>query len=221
MGRPRLNTGNKSENPVIEPSPDGPYIVSNLPTLENSRGEGIPTKPVMALCRCGGSANKPFCDGTHAKIRFSGARVTDGSANKQDKYVGKKITINDNRSVCAHAGMCTDNLKSVFKLGVEPWIDPQGADVQAIIETVRKCPSGALSYTIDNVEYADQDREPRVTVTKNGPYHVVGGPELREKATSQQPQSREHFTLCRCGGSKNKPFCDGTHWYIKFKDDKN
>ncbi len=63
-----------------------------------------------------------------------------------------------------------------------------------------------------------------VTVSKDGPYEVAGGPELRaEPAEGPQPRpdSGEHYTLCRCGGSKNKPFCDGTHWEIEFKDDRN
>jgi len=50
---------------TIECRQNGPYLVKGLEALRNSRGDGIPTKPVMALCRCGGSANKPFCDGTH------------------------------------------------------------------------------------------------------------------------------------------------------------
>lgn len=210
-----------SNKPVIEASPNGPYLVSDLPSLKNSKGEEFPGKPKFALCRCGGSANKPFCDGTHASNGFSSARLADGPANKQDHYPGEKITINDNRGVCAHAGFCTDNLKPVFKLGVEPWIDPEGADTETIIKTVRQCPSGALSYTVDGAEHADQDRKPAITVSKDGPYHVAGDLELKDPVTNQHPQSREHYTLCRCGGSKNKPFCDGTHWHIKFQDDKN
>ena len=195
--------------------------MSDLPSLKNSEGEEFPGKSKFALCRCGGSASKPFCDGTHASNGFSGARLTDGSANKQDTYPGEKITIHDNRSVCAHAGFCTDNLKPVFKLGTEPWIDPEGAGAEAIIAAARECPSGALSYTVDGVEHTGQDREPAITVSKDGPYHVAGGPELKDPVTNQQPQSQEHYTLCRCGSSKNKPFCDGTHWYIKFRDDSN
>ena len=102
-----MSKENEPEGPVIEARPDGPYIVKNLETLRNSRGEALPTKPVLALCRCGASANKPFCDGTHSKIEFSGKRLTDGSADKPDTYVGQVITINDNRSICAHAGYCT------------------------------------------------------------------------------------------------------------------
>jgi len=212
---------NTNPKPTIEAAPDGPYLVSELPALHNSKGEPLPVKPKIALCRCGGSANKPFCDGTHATNGFSGARVSDGSAGKQDHYEGKALTINDNRGVCAHAGLCTDNLKSVFKLGTEPWIDPDGASVDAVIEAVRNCPSGALSYTREGVEHAALDRPPAITVSKDGPYHVAGGCVLNDPVTNQQPQTPEHYTLCRCGGSKNKPFCDGAHWHIKFQDDKN
>src|SRR6267154_2608959 len=72
---------------------------------------------------------------------------------------GKRITILDNRSICAHAGFCTDGLKSVFRMREEPWIDADGAAVEEIVATIRKCPSGALSYAIDGVE-AEPPRRP-------------------------------------------------------------
>ena len=210
----------KDQKSVIEPSENGPYLVKNLENLRNSKGKEIPTKHSIALCRCGGSSNKPFCDGTHAKIGFSGEKLSDGSKNKRDSYLGKKITIHDNRGICAHAGFCGDNLATVFRLKTEPWIDPNGAEAEEIIETIRMCPSGALSYTVENIEYRSVEREPMITVSKNGPYHITGGIELKEVEPGEGA-SKEHYALCRCGGSKNKPFCDGTHWHIKFKDDKN
>ena len=206
--------------PQIECKQDGPYVVNGLDDLKNSRGEAIAAKPVMALCRCGGSANKPFCDGTHKNIGFSGERLADRVPDRRDSYVGKGITIHDNRGICSHAGACTDGLPEVWRTKKKPWIDPDSAEVQAIIETIKRCPSGALSYTVDNVEHRDQARAPAIEVTKDGPYRVVGGIELKGVQWSQGA-SREHYTLCRCGGSKNKPFCDGSHWRIKFKDEKN
>ena len=191
-----------------------------VPNIRNSNGESCATVAGVALCRCGGSNNKPFCDGTHGKNGFTDRTLTDGALDKRTDYVGKKITIHDNRGICAHAGFCTDNLASVFKMKTEPWIDPDGAAVEEIIDTIKKCPSGALSYTVDSVEHRDQDREPMVTVTKDGPYAVTGGIELLEQLLGEGA-STEHYTLCRCGGSKNKPFCDGTHWHIGFKDENN
>jgi CDGSH-type Zn-finger protein len=210
----------EQKKPTIECSQDGPYIVRNLEKLQNSRGEPIPTKRTIALCRCGGSSNKPFCDGTHSTIGFSGKKLTDGKADKRKSYQGKKITIHDNRGICSHAGFCTDNLASVFRMDQRPWIDPDGATVEAIIETIKQCPSGALSYTIEAVEYRDQTRDPMIAVSKDGPYYVTGRVELKDQPRGEGA-SEEHYTLCRCGASKNKPFCDGSHWNIKFTDEKN
>jgi CDGSH-type Zn-finger protein/ferredoxin len=206
--------------PAIECSPNGPYLVRNLQSLRNSKGESIPIKSVIALCRCGGSAKKPFCDGTHSKLGFSSQKVAEGTRDKRQNYVGKGVTIHDNRSICSHAGFCTDRLASVFRMKTEPWIDPDGARIEEIIEAVKRCPSGALSYSIDGVEHRDQDRDPMITVSKDGPYLVTGGVELEDESRAEGA-SEEHYTLCRCGASKNKPFCDGTHWYVKFTDDKN
>jgi CDGSH-type Zn-finger protein len=215
-----MDSTKPDSKPTIECAPNGPYIVGKLENLQNSKGETIPTKPVIALCRCGASAKKPFCDGTHSKIGFSGAKLSAGGKDVRKDYVGTKVTIHDNRSICSHAGFCTEGLNSVFRLKAEPWIDPNAAPVEQIIETVKKCPSGALSYSIAGVEHRDQDREPMITVSKDGPYCITGGIALTGEPRGAGA-SEEHYTLCRCGGSKNKPFCDGSHWYIKFKDEKN
>lgn len=209
-----------NEIPTIECSLNGPYVVRNLEKLLSSRGDSLPAKPVVALCRCGGSADKPFCDGTHQKNGFSGAKPVDGSMDQRDAYRGRRITIHDNRAICAHAGHCTDGLAVVFKYGSEPWIDPDGAAIDAVIDTIRRCPSGALSYSLDGVEQQGLPRQPAITVTKDGPYAVVGGVGLIGQRWGQGA-STEHYTLCRCGGSKNKPFCDGSHWSIGFKDEQN
>ncbi|MGH9897779.1 MAG: CDGSH iron-sulfur domain-containing protein [Pyrinomonadaceae bacterium] len=207
------------ERPCIKPTPDGPYLVENLQRFSN-RKRAIEGRPTMALCRCGGSKNKPFCDGTHAKIGFSSAKLEGRVPDQREDYEAEKITIHDNRGICAHAGRCTDGLPSVFRLKQEPWIDPQGAPAEEIIETIRKCPSGALSYTVDGAEHRDREGTAAIFVSPNGPYVVTGGPQLLDTPRGEGA-STEHFTLCRCGGSKNKPFCDGSHWYNSFSDDKN
>lgn len=216
----------QSQKPRIFCLPNGPYYYFTdltphvIKGIQSSKGELRSTVRGVALCRCGGSNNKPFCDGTHGKNGFTDKKLTDGSLNQRNNYVGKKITIHDNRGICAHAGFCTDNLASVFSLKHEPWINPDGAKAEEIINTVRKCPSGALSYSIEDVEHRDQPRKPTITVSKDGPYYVTGGIELVDQPRGEGA-SLEHYTLCRCGGSKNKPFCDGTHWHINFKDEKN
>jgi CDGSH-type Zn-finger protein len=213
--------------PQIIPLPKGPYYYFTdftprpVEGLTNSKDETLSNLSGSALCRCGASDNKPFCVGAHSTIGFSDRKETDGHLDKRDDYIGKEVTIHDNRGICSHIGYCTDGLPEVFRLGQEPWIDPDGASKEKIIETIRKCPSGALSYSVNGKEYRDQDREPMVTVTRNGPYAVTGGIEIVGHKGRAEEVSEEHCTLCRCGSSKNKPFCDGTHWSINFKDDKN
>ncbi len=209
--------------PKIACLPNGPYYLlvdltpREAPYLRRSDGSPCATVRGVALCRCGGSANKPFCDGSHGTNGFSDKNTADPAVNRRTNYRGKRITIHDNRALCAHAGFCTERLAAVFRMGKEPWIDPDAASAEAIVDTVKKCPSGALSYSIDGVEHRDQDREPMVTVTAGGPYAVTGAIELLGVAVGDGASS-EHYTLCRCGASKNKPFCDGSHWKVGFRD---
>lgn len=209
-----------SHRPTIACTPNGPYLVKDLPSLRNSRGAELPTKPVVALCRCGGSGNKPFCDGTHARNGFSDARLSADTDGRRTDYRGRRITVHDNRSRCAHAGHCTDGLPAVFKYGSEPWIDPDGADVAAIVERVHACPSGALSYAIDGVDTTAPAQPPAITITKDGPYAVTGDVGVDgEPRDEDGPGAR--FTLCRCGRSRKKPYCDGSHWEAGFTDERN
>ncbi len=197
----------------ITPVEDGPLLVKGLKRLDTAGGP-IDCDSSIALCRCGRSSSKPFCDGTHSSIDFSSEKLGGPNPDRRDDYAGKAITIHDNRAICAHAGFCTEGLPAVFRMKSEPWIDPDGATASEIIETVRKCPSGALSYSIDGDEHRDDpDRPESVFVAPGGPYAIKGGCELAG-ATWGAGASEEHYDLCRCGGSKNKPFCDGAHWTV-------
>jgi hypothetical protein len=102
----------------------------------------------------------------------------------------------------------------------EPWIDPDAATVDEIIAVVKACPSGALSYSMGNVDHPQGTDEPSIMIAENGPYVVSGAVEMVD-TTWGEGVSKTHYTLCRCGASKNKPFCDGSHWDINFTDDKN
>ena len=196
----------------------GPYRVEGgVPVLDHE-GAGIEAPEAYSLCRCGGSKNKPFCDGTHKSNNFNGQEFAskDTAADRVEKYVGESVTIHDDRSRCSHAGVCTDNLRTVFKLGVEPWIDPIGASADEIIRVVSACPSGALSYSLaDSPEPVESPAGPGITVARDGPYAVRGVTVVA--GDGEAYDARERQALCRCGGSRNKPFCDGSHWYMGFK----
>src|SRR5688572_8811432 len=191
---------NVEKKPRIRCLPNGPYQLLSDPeptpvsNLYRADGEACATTRSVSLCRCGGSQNKPFCDGTHGKNGFTDGKTADGSQDRRTSYAGKHVTIHDNRGLCAHAGVCTDRLQSVFRMKQEPWIDPDGATVEEIIATVSQCPSGALSYSVDGVEHRDQDGAPRVTVADDGPYAVSGGVELAA-ITFGDGASQEHYTL--------------------------
>lgn len=142
------------QRPRIRLSRNGPYLVA-ADDLTNSKGERIEARHGVALCRCGASNNKPFCDGSHVRIGFSDDRRPDRTPD--DAGHGQ-------------AGP---------------------SDVNA----------------------------PSIRIARNGPYEVQGF-DLDIENWSEGA-SRERFALCRCGGSKNKPFCDGTHRSIGFQDDSN
>jgi CDGSH-type Zn-finger protein len=188
-------------------------------------GEPIPTEPQVKLCRCGRSQTKPFCDGTHAEVGFSGAKDPNRVADRRDTYEGLQVTVLDNRGICQHAGYCTDRLQSVFHADSEPFVTPSGGRMDEIIRAVRDCPSGALSFAIDGIEardHVDLPRKPAIEVSKDGPYRITGGIALEDEQGNDIPRaegaSREHYALCRCGASQNKPFCSGMHYSAEFRD---
>ena len=83
-------------------------MIEDCETLEDIKGgKKHPVSQKMALCRCGGSSNKPFCDSTHVGIGFSDAKEGDRVPDKRETFDGKEITVHDNRGVCAHAGFCS------------------------------------------------------------------------------------------------------------------
>jgi CDGSH-type Zn-finger protein len=206
-------TPGPDHTPSIEPRPNGPFRVVNVAHLLNARGEVLPTMAAYSLCRCGHSGTKPFCDGTHKTLPFDSSKLTDGGLDRREVYRHDRLTVFDNRGICSHAAHCTDELPAVFRLRQEPWIECSAADQAAILAQVRRCPSGALSYAVDGVEHRDGQGPPRILVRKNGPYEVSGGIALKVGESEWgKGASREHYTLCRCGRSKNKPFCDGSHW---------
>jgi CDGSH-type Zn-finger protein/truncated hemoglobin YjbI len=198
-----------------------------VPRLTDYLGNESPPAPQLALCRCGQSAIKPWCDGSHARTGFSDAKDPKRVPDRRDSYPGQELTIFDNRGICQHSGLCTDRLAAVFRTGAEPFVAPSGGRMDEIIRAVRDCPSGALSYAIGGRDQREQvdwanTRPPGIEVTKDGPYRVTGGIELvgpdGAAADRAEGASREHYALCRCGQSQNKPFCSGMHWYVNFRD---
>ena len=184
-----------------------PYYVVGVPDCKDADGKPVAMQAVTALCRCGQSARRPYCDGAHSRIGFVGEK---GRRGRVRSFAGRQITIHDNRRVCAKDGACVRELPGVFSRERTPWIDPDGASPEKIMATIEMCPSGALMYTYRGAYGPEPRRGPAIWIAKNGPYRLVGGIEITDDQGSV-PQSREHCTLCRCGLARSKPFCDGAH----------
>ena len=203
----------EKKKPSITVLRNGPYRVEGVEDIKNSDGQTLPHGLVTMLCRCGASKRKPFCDGSHTGIGFVGDKDQSRTEGKTNEYAGQQITVVDNTDVCCRDRSCITELPQVFET-----CDPNAASPEEIMKTIRKCPSGALTYKIGENHCKDFGREPAITITKNGPIKVVGGICLNDEMGSK-PACEEHYTLCRCGRSRNKPFCDGTHADIDFRDD--
>lgn len=218
----------RANGPTVTVVPGGPLVVSGGAELTDHLGCQVDAGPVAVLCRCGRSAAKPGCDTTCLAAGFDDAKDPSRVPDRQDRYVGQQATVLDNRGVCQHSGLCTDRLAGVFHADSEPFVTPSGGRLDEIIRAVRDCPSGALGYAIDGIEARTQtdwggSRPPAVQVTKDGPYRLTGSVALTGGPGEGLPgpgegASTEHYALCRCGNSRNKPFCSGRHWEIDFRD---
>jgi CDGSH-type Zn-finger protein len=214
---------------------NGPYLVTgDIPLAKQTiitdaeggsevweEGEAIPHRATYALCRCGGSQSKPFCDGTHQKNGFDGAETASREpyVEQADVVDGPVLQLADAEGLCAFARFC-DPHGQVWSQ-VERTDDPE---VRAMfVRQVNACPSGRLMAR-DKVTGQPVEAAAPVSIGLvedpaqqcSGPLWLRGGiPVVAADGFAYEVRNR--VTLCRCGQSKNKPFCDGTHAAIKFR----
>jgi CDGSH-type Zn-finger protein len=211
-----------SDEQQIKVAENGPYIVSGdvpltvkTPVMSEhgepltwKTGQPAETGSRYALCRCGGSSNKPFCDGTHATIEWDGTdNVPDAAyADRANSLGGEGIEIFDDRPTCVHAGFCGNKVTNVWKMAADTGDSSIRAQAMAMVE---RCPSGALTYEVDG-EQIEPDLPSEIAAIPDGPLWVSGGVAV-ERADGSALESRNRVTLCRCGQSGSKPLCDGSH----------
>jgi truncated hemoglobin YjbI/CDGSH-type Zn-finger protein len=203
----------------------GPYEIAGDVELNDHLGRPIEHMDGTRLCRCGRSVTKPFCDDACVVSGFVDEKDRRRVPDKLDVYTGEEVTVYDNRGLCAHSGFCTDRVPGVFHVGEEPFVTPSGARADDILRAARRCPSGAVGIGTragKDHDWSDVLRPPAIEVSKDGPYRVTGGVRLidekGELIVRPEGASLEHYSLCRCGSSLNKPFCSGMHWTVEFKD---
>jgi len=221
--------GSKQEKVKIEILKDGPYLVSGaLPLSEqhivtNEEGESLdyregkkyPAQAQYALCRCGQSGNKPFCDGTHKKVQFDGTETASREPYIQqaEAIEGPTVQLTDAENLCAFARFC-DPKGRIWNL-VEQTDDPE---TRKIVEyEAGHCPAGRLVVWDRKTGKAIEPKfKPSLGLIEDtakqlrGPIWVRGGIPV-VAADGQTYEIRNRMTLCRCGRSANKPFCDGSH----------
>jgi CDGSH-type Zn-finger protein len=220
--------------PHIAIAENGPYLVTGGPALtrraqaESTHGEPLDwdlvgadgvdyeTAERFALCRCGQSENMPFCDGTHQKVGFDGKLTADRgqSADRREIFVGEGIVMTDDPTVCAHAGFCGTRYSNVWKM-INATDDPEIRE--RLKRMVVNCPAGRLQFAPrDGGEAVEPEYKPSIATITDGPLWVRGGIEV-QAPDGFAYEVRNRMTLCRCGQSKNKPFCDGAHEETGFR----
>ena len=136
------------------------------------------------------------------------------------KYTKGKLTVIWKPDQCTHSAKCWNGLVEVFNPKLKPWVNMEGADESRIMEQVAKCPSGALSYILEGAENTgdvETHETTTVEVLPNGPLMVYGNLTVKDSEGNETTRSKV-TAFCRCGASANKPFCDGAHVRIGFKD---
>ena len=214
------NDMSDSNTTVITITPRGPYVCSGPCRVIDTSGHPVPNEMETFLCRCGYSKNKPLCDGAHGPYQFNKGIQPEPDTGDVTTYCGK-VEVRYNPAICAHLGVCTSQLPEVFDTARRPWILPDNANAAQVIDTINRCPSGALTAHITTTEPIDtQDAiaEPTIRAQKNGPLAIQGQVEI-EDITWPDGAVRDRFTLCRCGASRTMPFCDGSHGTVGFIDE--
>jgi CDGSH-type Zn-finger protein len=226
----------KRKSPKISIAANGPYVVEGGvkladqhivtnevgESLEWREGATVPTADEYHLCRCGQSATKPFCDGTHKSDHFDGTETATRIpyAAQAERIEGPEMVLDDAESLCAFARFC-DPKGRVWNLVGKT----DRPDARRLVEhEAGHCPAGRLVARDRRTGRAlEPAHEPSIGLVQDtareisGPLWVRGGIPV-VGADGEAYEVRNRVTLCRCGVSSNKPFCNGAHASIGFKD---
>jgi CDGSH-type Zn-finger protein len=222
------------DGPAIQVTADGPYLVTGaVPVtrrtiLTDGSGESVAwsvaehlaTKPACALCRCGASDTKPYCDGSHATIGFDGMETATYAPYEEVAVAigGPRLVLMDHVDLCADARFCAAKGKAWHRVERD---DDESREI--VIEESNLCPAGRYTAVDPDGTVHEPHLELEIGLVEDpeagvsGPLWVQGG--IPVVAADGSPyQARNRVTLCRCGTSSNKPFCDGTHIESGFDD---
>jgi CDGSH-type Zn-finger protein len=219
-----------NENQKIIITKDGPYLVcGSVPLLQKiinydrkwdscewQDDKTYPLQKTYSLCRCGQSKNKPYCDGTHKKVTFKGSETADHKTyvEKAVELNGPGLKLTDEKDLCASARFChrAGGIWTLIQTSDKP------GDRKIVIEEAADCPSGRLVVSDKKTgEVIEPQFEPSIVLIEDpsmgvsGPIWVRGGIPIIS-VDGKPYEIRNRVTLCRCGKSTNKPFCDSSHY---------
>lgn len=221
------SAGNRDSK--IKVAKDGPYLVfGNIPLfnmvikcdekgipIEWGIGQKLKTSQNYALCRCGQTKTKPFCDGSHIKVNFDGTETSTQTHSNQAKEIdGPTLKLSDIEILCASARFCHRGMD--IWLAVPKSDDP--ATKKIAVEDSCDCPSGRLVvFEKADGKVVEPSLERAIgliidpAIGGDGPLWIRGGIPVYS-ADGVLYEVRNRMTLCRCGKSQNKPFCDSSHY---------
>lgn len=217
----------------IKVTENGPYLVTgNIPLLEKvivpkgngyvfKNGRPLPQSERYLLCRCGKSKNQPFCDGSHEQAKFNKREIAsrDLFSERAERIAGPALDLLDDGR-CAYARFCHREEGTAWNLVLRS--DDPTCRAEAIIAAT-ECPAGRLEVYAKDGQLIEPSLEPVVEILQDpeeevsGPIYVKGGIPI-ESADGYTYEIRNRVTLCRCGKSKNMPFCDAAHIAVSFTD---
>jgi CDGSH-type Zn-finger protein len=228
--RYRVDRMDEASNPRIDIVENGPYRVTGAPLvrmrrvrdedgemLRWERGPMLDEEGTYELCRCGSSRTMPYCDGSEKDGGFNGTETADRTptAERRYEYGDGPVVLTDDESFCASATFCDARSTDAWTLA-EDTDDPLKRAM--LIRMIERCPSGRLThYLPPDLEFIEQELPQEIAVVDDGPLWVRGGIPV-ESADGTEYEVRNRVTLCRCGNSRNKPFCDGTHVRTRFRE---
>lgn len=221
----------KSRSKKIRIIKDGPYEVDGGIPLDQSsiqcdadgmadhwaKGKeyDLPEGSPYYLCRCGQSAEKPFCDGSHARAGFRGEEHNDrpGYLENATLREGPELNLLDDKSLCVGARFC-DKGRTIWR-DIRKTDDPEMR--ARVIKEACSCPGGRLTVTDSRGRRYEPDLPQEISLVQDpqndwkGPLWVKGGIPI-EGSDGEEYEIRNRVALCRCGETRNAPYCDGSHY---------
>lgn len=218
----------------IKVTENGPYLVTGgVPIREMvivpkdhhytlKEGRPLPQEDSYALCRCGQTSTAPFCDGTHEAVDFKGPETANREPYRkrvEDVTFGTTMNLLDDGR-CAFARFCHTERGDIWS-ATERDANPETRE--AAIQAARECPSGRLVMVDKEGQTLEEEFEPEILIVQDpqqgaSAYIYVRGPVIVEAADGTEYEVRNRVALCRCGKSRNKPFCDANHVRTQYND---